>query len=319
MNWNKDISSNEILFILIFSVLYLIYIIRIAIISRKLKTTFRSIVIKLILRVIYFSLLIFSLLGPSFGITEQEAKNTSKDIYLVMDLSKSMDADDVLPSRLEKVKSELYNFIIQQKANKIGIIVFTNEAFVYTPLTFDTEALRQAIYNLNTNLLNETGTDFNAPLGLLLEKSNNQIKSNKSEIAVLITDGENFGDLDQSLLKKLKNNNLGLYFMGIGTAEGGKIPENNTYKKDKNGNEVISTLNVDLLREIASTQGKILYSINNKNNDFEKLNLSINNTQQRFNDNGNNFATNNKYQYFLFLVVLLVCIDFLFSVKIISI
>lgn len=137
MNWSREFSQTEIFFLVSFLVIYLIYFLRVFYIARKLKTSATSSTVKFIIRSMYLGLMSLALLGPNFGITELEARSASKDIYLAFDLSNSMNANDVEPSRLDKAKSEMVSLIEQYKSDKIGIMVFNSEAHVYTPLTFD--------------------------------------------------------------------------------------------------------------------------------------------------------------------------------------
>ncbi len=107
MNWIKPLTIVEFVFIGIFLLVYATYFIRLYLVARRLGTTARSVIIKFIIRGIYLGLCILGLLGPSFGVNEIEAQATGKDIFLVFDLSRSMDAIDIEPSRLEKLNLRL--------------------------------------------------------------------------------------------------------------------------------------------------------------------------------------------------------------------
>ncbi|HXA02246.1 MAG TPA: hypothetical protein VNW99_09680, partial [Cytophagaceae bacterium] len=107
MNWYKTIGNLELLFIYCFALFYLFYIIRMSLIAWRMKTAVGRVFIKFIIRSTYFTLFIISLLGPSFGDVKKEIRAVGKDIYIAVDLSESMNAYDVAPSRLEKAKHEL--------------------------------------------------------------------------------------------------------------------------------------------------------------------------------------------------------------------
>jgi Ca-activated chloride channel family protein len=103
---------------------YLAYIFRLASIAKRLKTSDRPLLLKIIIRSIAFGLIIFALMGPSFGETNKEINSEGKDIYIAVDLSQSMNAEDVEPSRLSKIKYELSNIIEAFSSDRIGLIIF---------------------------------------------------------------------------------------------------------------------------------------------------------------------------------------------------
>ena len=111
MEWFREFSWVEIMLIVAFAAFYGFYIVRVIRISRTLNTPFSSVFAKLFLRTAFFILLIISFLGPSFGDSKKEIKSVGKDIMICVDLSKSMDAFDIQPSRLEKIKFELKRYV----------------------------------------------------------------------------------------------------------------------------------------------------------------------------------------------------------------
>ena len=143
MVWFRDFGWTELILVLIFLVFYAIYILKIVRIGRLLKTPFQNIFIKLFVRTIVFALFIIAFLGPSFGDSKREIKSVGKDIMICVDLSKSMDAFDVQPTRLEKVKFELKKVAEAFNSDRIGIIIFSSEAFMQCPLTYDQNALNR--------------------------------------------------------------------------------------------------------------------------------------------------------------------------------
>src|SRR5215217_4854289 len=192
MNWNYPFETTEYFFIFFFILIYTAYIIRTVRIARQLQTTARTLILKLFLRSISFSLLIISLLGPSFGEADRQIQSKGKDIFMIVDLSKSMDAADVTPSRLEKVKFEINRFVQNEVANRIGIIIFSNDAFIHVPLTYDRAALELFIQSLQTDLLPTSGTNVCPAVELAFNKLvNSTDPTGRSKMIVLFTDGEN--------------------------------------------------------------------------------------------------------------------------------
>ena len=117
MTWFNSISSTELVFIVIFTLAYCTYILRLFRVAKRLNTTFRPLLFKILLRSLAMGLIITALLGPSFGETTKEVKSEGKDIYLAVDLSQSMNAFDVQPTRLEKVKSSSLTHVYMLSAS----------------------------------------------------------------------------------------------------------------------------------------------------------------------------------------------------------
>jgi len=170
MSWFRSFGYTELILVGAFVLLYIVYLVRMYLISKKLGTGVGKLTVKFVLRSFYFSLLIVALLGPSFGESNQEIQSVGKDIYIAVDLSTSMNAFDVQPSRLEKVKFELKKIVAAFNSDRIGLIIFSSEAYVQCPLTFDQSALNLFIETLQTNLLESNGTDFAPALSLALDK-----------------------------------------------------------------------------------------------------------------------------------------------------
>ncbi|MCP9767463.1 VWA domain-containing protein [Lacihabitans sp. LS3-19] len=319
MNWSREYSQADLAFLIIFLLIYFIYFGRLYFISKKLKTSAASSSLKFFIRAIYLGLLGLALLGPNFGITEIEARSSSKDIYLAFDLSLSMNTNDVEPSRLDKAKSEMLNLIDQFKSDKIGIIVFNSDAFIYTPLTFDHENLKNNISSLKTNLLANSSTDFNAFFNLLIDKFGLDSKKNSQiKTCILITDGENFGGVNENLLDLTAKNGINLYILGVGTQMGGKIPTLNGFKKDKNGNEVISILDINQINQIAKKTKGEYFIINNQRNQINSLIGKLNQIKNSEQNINLQTVTYNKYVYFLLIALLFIVLDFMITVNVLK-
>ncbi len=321
MNWIKPLTIVEFVFIGIFLLVYATYFIRLYLVARRLGTTARSVIIKFIIRGIYLGLCILGLLGPSFGVNEIESQATGKDIFFVFDLSRSMDAIDIEPSRLEKTKFELIKNIDLLKSDRIGLIVFSSDAYTHTPLTFDRDAIRLFIQKLNTGLFVNNGTDLNAALTLILKKfqASSSLNSRKTKVIVLISDGEDFGKVEQSVIYSLKQNKINLLTLGVGTPQGGLIREGMDYKKDKNGQEVVSKLNAPYLINLTKTLNGKYFQLTNQVNGVADLLKEVDRVESNWIDTRKMTVANNKYYYFVILALLLMVIDILFTVRTIKI
>lgn len=321
MNWIKPLTIVEFVFIGIFLLVYATYFIRLYLVARRLGTTARSVIIKFIIRGIYLGLCILGLLGPSFGVNEIEAQATGKDIFLVFDLSRSMDAIDIEPSRLEKTKFEITKNLDLLKSDRVGLIVFSSDAYTHTPLTFDRDAIKLFIQKLNTNLFLQNGTDLNAAFSLILKKfqSSHTLNSRKTKVIVLISDGEDFGKIDPTVIFELKKNKINLLTLGVGTPQGGLIRDGLEFKKDKEGKEVISKLNTAYLINLTKSLNGKYFQLTNQVNGVSDLLKEADKVESNWVDTRKMTVANNKYYYFVILALILMIIDILFTVRTIKI
>lgn len=322
MNFLEDIGLFELSLISIFFIFYFIYLVRIYRIGKQIKVNLKGVFLKFFIRILFFSLLIISLIGPKFGIREEKVEVIGKDIMIAVDLSESMNANDIQPSRIEKVKFEIKRIINEFDNDRLGIIMFSGEAFVQCPLTYDNNALNLFVETLNTDLVPNSGTDFGPPLELGLSKlkdESSEEKDIKSKIIILFSDGEDFGDETEESIEKIKENSLKLFSIGIGTEEGSRIKDNfGKFKKDKEGNDVITKLNSSSLRETADKTGGKYYEISKNKNEISQMISDIKNIKGDVIDEKMSNVSDNKYFYFLLCALILIAIDFIFVSKIIS-
>ena len=318
MVWSGSIGTLEIIFIVLFGLLYLGYIYRSIRSARALGSTYGNVFYKVFLRSAYFILFLVALLGPSFGDTKKEIQSIGKDIFIAVDLSESMNAFDIQPTRLEKLKFELKNISDAFSSDRIGLIMFSNEAFMQCPLTYDKSALSLFIETLNTSLVPNTGTDFGPPLKMALDKlsaDESSVTRQKSKIIILISDGEDFGENTEDVAKEIENSGIKLFTLGIGTDKGSKIMTQRGFKKDKERKDVISKLNPVSLKKLASASGGKYFEINASQNDVARLINTIDDIEGELRDAKQVDVSANKYYYFLFLALILILLDVLVRVK----
>lgn len=321
LDWYRQLGVTEIIFIGAFVVLYGAYLFRIIRVARILKTPFSTVFIKLGLRTLFFALLVMAILGPSFGGSKKEVKSIGKDIMICVDLSKSMDAFDIQPTRLEKVKNELKKLVAAFSSDRIGLIIFGSEAFMQCPLTYDQNALNLFIETMNTGLVPGGGTDFGPALRMALDKLQNDEgrTDTKSKVIILISDGEDFGEKTDDIVREIEDRDIRLFTLGVGTEAGGKIYAGNGVKKDRDGNPVVSKLNSRSLRSIADKTGGQYFEINGTQNEVSRLINTISRIEGELRDARLVDVTANKYYYFLAFATALLLLDLLINVKTVSI
>lgn len=318
MNFSREFSRVEYLFLISFLLIYLFYFYRVFSAARKLNTSATSSIFKFLVRGIYLGLISLALLGPNFGVTETEARASGRDIFVVFDLSESMNANDVEPSRLDRARNEITGLANRFKSDRIGIMVFNSEAYVLTPLTFDQENIRNTLRTLRTSLLGKGSTDLNPVLALLSEKLGTGAQ-NRGKVGVIVTDGETHYPLDAREAALLKEKNIRLFFVGVGTLAGARIPVPDGYKRDGEGKEVVTGLEVNSLNTYAKATGGEYFILNNRQNDLPALADRIAQVVTSSDDLNRQSVTYNKYIFFLLLALLLVGVDFLITVKVLKI
>jgi len=316
--WYRSFGTAEFIFIALFILAYGLYLMRMVKISKVIKTGFQVITVKALLRFVYFFLFIVALLGPLFGNATKEVQTIGKDIYIAVDLSQSMNARDIPPTRLEKVKYELKNIVEAFSSDRIGLIIFSSEAFVQCPLTYDQSALTLFIETLHTGLVPDAGTDFAPPLRMALDKITTEdtpAAQQKSKTIILISDGEDFGSETTSIVEDIKENGIRLFTLGVGTERGSNIIVRGIPKTDRDGNEVVTKLESSELKNLATLTGGKYFEISDDSNDTERLISTISSIEGELKDARQIETSANKYIYFLAFAVLLFVVDNLIKFK----
>ncbi|MGI9541655.1 MAG: vWA domain-containing protein [Cyclobacteriaceae bacterium] len=321
MTWLRSFTLTEYIFILLFLVFYTVYLVRIVLAARKLNSGYGKVLVKVFLRGIYFILFMVAWLGPSFGQSSQEIEVKGKDMYIAVDLSASMNAIDVQPTRLAKVKYELRNIIKSFNTDRIGLIIFSSEAFVQSPLTFDQSALLLAVDILNSDLVPNTGTDFGPALKLAYEKLSSEeslVTQQKSKVIILISDGEDFGDNTKDITQEIENSGIKLFTLGVGSTNGSQIRVGNGFKKQSDGTDVITKINRASLHNLATQTKGSYFEINETSNEVAKLINTIDQIEGERTEAQKVDTTNNKYYYFLWIAGFLLLIDVLIKLRVIQ-
>lgn len=215
--------------------------------------------IKLILRGVAIIFLTLAMMGPWWGRIEQQINQLGREVYFLVDVSASMNCDDIKPSRIQKVKKEIRGMVNQMKGDRVGLIVFTTDAYVQCPLTNDYKAVNLFLDLLGTEQFSSTGTDFRAALSKALDRFANSEQSEQkiTRSIILISDGEHFGDEYGSVVERLKQNDIEVFTVGVGTYMGGKVPEYRRgqivgYKQSKDGSLAISKLDDTSLQSLSN-------------------------------------------------------------------
>lgn len=204
-----------------------------------------------------FALLCFvvAFAEPKWGYHFEDVVRKGVDIFLLVDVSNSMLAEDVKPNRLERAKRKIYDLLKISQGDRIGLIIFAGRAVVLCPLTLDYQAIHQFLETLSPDLIPIQGTDLSGAITLAL-KSFKDPKSQKALIT--FTDGEDHNPDMAKIATTLKEQKIPLYILGFGTTEGAPIPlpkGEGGFKRDDAGNLVVTKLAEKSLSQLASETG----------------------------------------------------------------
>ena len=208
-------------------------------------------------------LLILAASDPQIGTKTEEVKQSGIDVYICLDVSLSMQAEDIKPSRLDKAKFDIQNLINHLHGDRLGLIIFAGEAFVQFPLTTDYSAASLFLNAVDENSIPEQGTAIGDAIDLATKSFDYSSKTEKA--IVIITDGEDHEGNLMDAVNKAKDKGILIYTIGLGSPDGVPIPVFNQqgqqigFKQDKNGNTVLTKLDESNLQKIASATGGKYY------------------------------------------------------------
>lgn len=270
---------------------------------------------------IKFGILIFSILllivaaaNPQVGTRIQEVKQAGIDVYICLDVSLSMEAQDIKPSRLEKAKYEIANLINKLRGDRIGLIVFAGAAYVQFPLTTDYSAANLFLNAVDVESVPQPGTAIATAIDQAAESFDN--KESTQKVIVVITDGEDHeGDINKSVSNATEKG-IKIYTIGLGSTDGVPIPVYNDsgqqvgFKKDNKGNTVLTKLDISTLQQIASGGGGKFFHGQNNQDELDLIYKDLSALQKT--EYGVKKVTDyeDRFYYFLAPAIILLLLEF---------
>lgn len=214
-------------------------------------------VVKFFLLLLAYSFIILGFANPQLGTRQEKVKREGIDVIIALDVSNSMMSEDVKPSRLDRAKNFVSNFIDKLSNDRLGMIVFAGNAYMQMPLTVDYSAAKMYLRTINTGMIPTQGTNFSEAIDLAMQGFVRGDSSHKA--LIIITDGEdNEGGVNEKIMAAAEEG-IKIYTIGVGSENGAPIPLNNDFKRDEDGNIVLSKLNEEMLRDMsAKGHGKFL-------------------------------------------------------------
>ncbi len=273
--------------------------------------------LKLILLCAAWALIVVGLADPQTGSKLEKIKRQGIDLVFALDVSNSMLAQDIAPSRLERAKQAITRLLDNLENDRVGLVLFAGKAYVQMPLTTDYSATRLFLANINPGMIPVQGT----AIGDAIETAASCFgKTKQSRAIILITDGENHEDDAVEAAHSAVSNGIKVYTIGMGLPDGAPIPLYNSgmqigYKKDRQGNTVISRLDDKLLKEIAAAGKGVYIRANNSQAGVKEVFDQINSLEKVEYDSQIFSDYEDRYQFFLLAGLLLLVIEALISDK----
>jgi Ca-activated chloride channel family protein len=268
--------------------------------------------LKVLLIVFALAALVVGLVNPKIGSQLETVKREGVDIVFAVDVSKSMEAEDIAPSRLEKSKQLVRQIIGNLGSDRVGIIAYAGSAFPQLPITTDYGSAEMFLESLNTDMISSQGTAIGDAIDLATGFFDDNQQTNR--VMFIISDGEDHGGNIEDMARQAAEAGIRIYTIGVGTTKGGPIPIKRNgviqnYKKDNQGETVITKLDPSTLQEIAEEangeyiDGSVTAEVTEK---VQEELLTIEKTEFE----AKQFADyKSQFQWFVGLAILLLLID----------
>ena len=234
--------------------------------------------VKFWMLLIALSLLIVMLARPQMGTKINQEKRTGIETIIAMDISNSMRAEDIVPSRLDRSKMMVENLVDHFNNDKIGLIVFAGDAFVQLPITSDYVSAKMFLGSIDPSMIATQGTDLAGAINMAASSFTQEEGIGKA--IIVITDGEDHEGGAMEAAEAARKRGMSVYVLGVGSANGAPIPIPGTgdYMKDNTGNTVMSALNEEMCKQVAAAGGGVYIHVENNSaaqqqldNELDKL------------------------------------------------
>jgi Ca-activated chloride channel family protein len=281
-----------------------------------MRSVFKS-AYKFTIVVLALILIIFALANPQVGSKIEEVKQVGIDVYILLDVSLSMTAEDIKPSRLEKAKHQIAKLIQRLRGDRIGLIVFSGQAYVQFPLTTDYSAANLFLNAVDVSSVPQPGTAIEPAIKLALGSFKQDTETKKA--IIIITDGEDHEGKINEIVEEAAGDGVQTYTIGLGSPTGVPIPIYNNsgvqvgYKKDRSGNVVLTKLDEATLQEIASVGNGKYYRASNTEDELELIYNDLAQLEQTEFGSTRITEYEDRYYYLLFPAIILLLVEFFIS------
>ena len=232
--------------------------------------------VKFWLALFALGIMAFLLARPQFGSKLETVKRKGVEVVIALDISNSMLAQDVAPSRLEKAKTLISRLVDEFENDKVGLIVFAGDAFTQLPITSDYVSAKMFLNSIDPSLISIQGTAIGKALNVAMRSFTPQ--EGVGRAIVVITDGENHEAGALEAAQEAAKKGIRVFMLGIGSPDGAPIPleGSNNYRKDRDGNVIVTRLNEQMCQEIAQAGNGMYIRVDNSNSAQRALNSEVN-------------------------------------------
>ncbi len=270
--------------------------------------SFNKHLIKFILLSLAFEFMVIGFANPQVGTRQEKIMRKGIDVIIALDVSNSMLGEDVKPNRLMRAKNFISNFIDTLKNDRVGMIAFAGKASLQMPITTDYGAARMYLKTISTDLITYQGTDIAEAIQMAQESFPKE-GTPKSKALIIITDGEdNEGGTDEAL-QKITKQGVKVFTLGVGTDNGGPIPEGSNFKRDNDGNIVLSKINQKMLREIAVKGNGKYFQLGSGKDEIEAIFKELGGISKKEMNEMVFTAFDSKFQYCLAIAAMLLLLE----------
>lgn len=273
-------------------------------------------ILKVIFILLALILLIVAIARPGWGHQEEKFNQEGRDLFIALDISRSMLSNDIRPNRLEFAKKKIQDLINILNSERVGLMIFSSDALIQSPLTGDFQVFKSFLDALCADTISSGSTDISQALNKAVSVFEN-IQDKKTKLLFILTDGEDFSQNLENIKDRVKKEGINVITMGIGTQEGAPVPLINDmgfpegHQKDENGNIVISKLNEQVLRDISQKSGGIYLRASIDDSDIRKIKKYIERFEREQFEDKNFMLQNERYYYFAFISLLLLLLEWL--------
>ena len=264
--------------------------------------------IKFCLLLSAITILIFMIARPQVGSKISHEKREGIEVLIALDISNSMLAQDVIPSRLEKSKLLIEDLVDHFTNDKVGLVVFAGDAFVQLPITNDYVSAKMFLQNINPSLITTQGTDLARAISL--SQSCFTQREHIGRAIIVITDGEDHEGGALEAAREAYKKGVNVFILGVGTSKGAPIPDGNGgYLKDNSGQIVLSALNEQMCQQVAKAGNGVYIHVDNTSDAQEKLNKELSKLQSGISDTVVYSEYNEQFQIFGIILLLLLIVE----------
>lgn len=252
---------------------------------------------------------------PQFGTKVETVKRHGIETIIALDISNSMLAEDVAPNRLEKSKNIISKLVDSFEDDKVGLIVFAGDAFIQLPITNDFISAKMFLESINPELITRQGTNIKAAIDMATRSFTPREGVGKA--VIIITDGESHEGGAIEAAKAAAEKGLSVYVMGVGSLSGAPIPGNraNDFRRDKEGNVIVTKLNEQMCQEIAAAGNGVYIRIDNTNNAQKLLQKEIDKLAKADIESAVYSEYDEQFQVMAWIALILLLLEMLLMVK----